>query len=292
MLRIALVASLLACSSALQLFAAPRAPALAASRMPAAVRMQQPAEAETEAAAAPAAAVEGVVMPTGAFETVESAASLAHKERLLAANPALATSFKRATFWTNGTASVLEVINVLGRFEKCVEFRVRTQFAEVENSRAEDARQAETLKRYEMAGNMKCAERAALYMNIGDMPFTNAALAKSVGLTVEDFQQLEPSKLAANVVFDALAESAAGLIPYDTFDARRNALITEDGGFNELSFRTGLYKSRALIILAWFLFGKGNFVWVLVSVKFLHDWKPDLVPSPVDMGLFKIGTFI
>ena len=46
------------------------------------------------------------------------------------------------------------------------------------------------------------------------------------------------------------------------------------------------------IILAWFLFGKGNFVWVLVAAKLLHDWKPDVIPSPVDMGLFKIGTFI
>lgn len=291
MQRVALVSSLLACSSALQLFAAPRA--LASSRLSAAVRMQQPVEATDEAAAAaPPAAVDGVVTPTGAFETFESERSLAVKERLLAANPALATSFKRATFWTNGSASVLEVINVIGRFEKCVEFRERTQFAEVENSRADDARNAETRKRYDMATNMKCAERAALYINIGDRPFTNAALAKSVGLTVEDFEHLEPSKLAANVAFDALAESAAGLIPYDVFDARRAALLTEDGGFNELAFRTGLYKSRALIILAWFLFGKGNFVWVLVGVKFLHDWKPDLIPSPVDMGLFKIGTFI
>lgn len=292
MQRIALVSSLVASSSALQLFAAPRAPALAATRLPAAVRMQQPAEATEEATAAPAAAVEGVVMPTGPFQTIESETSLAVKERLLAANPELATSFKRAEFWANGTVSVLEVINILGRFEKCVEFRERTQFAEVENSREEDERQAETRKRYEMALSLKCAERAGLYMNIPNKPFTNAALAKSVGLTVEDFELLEPTKLAANVVFDALAESRAGLIPYDTFDARRAALLTEDGSFNELAFRAGLYKSRALIILAWFLFGKGNFVWVLVSVKFLHDWKPDLVPSPVDMGLFKIGTFI
>ena len=56
--------------------------------------------------------------------------------------------------------------------------------------------------------------------------------------------------------------------------------------------RPGLYKSRALIIFAWFLFGKGNFVWVLVAAKLLHDWRPDAIPSPVDMGLFKIGTFI
>ena len=65
---------------------------------------------------------------------------------------------------------------------------------------------------------------------------------------------------------------------------------------NQRSLRSELVrsdvKSRGLIIFAWFLFGKGNFVWVLVAAKLLHDWRPDVIPSPVDMGLFKIGTFI
>ena len=91
---------------------------------------------------------------------------------------------------------------------------------------------------------------------------------------------------------DALAESRSGLIPYATSDTRRAEWINDDGSLNVIRLKTGLIKSRLVVIFAWFWFGKGNFVWVLVSVKFLHDWKPDLVPSPVDMGLFKIGTFI
>jgi len=61
---------------------------------------------------------------------------------------------------------------------------------------------------------------------------------------------------------------------------------------SQVAFNLGLYKSRGLICTSWFLFGKGNFIWVLLAVKFAHDWRPDLIPSPVDMGLFKIGTFI
>ena len=125
-----------------------------------------------------------------------------------------------------------------------------------------------------MAQRMGCGERVALYQNVPKLPFTNAALATAVGLTVEDFAELEVTRAACNVVFDALAESRSGLIPFATLDARRAALEDAAGAFNELTFRTGLYKSRALIIIAWFLFGKGNFVWVLVSVKFLHAPPP------------------
>ena len=32
--------------------------------------------------------------------------------------------------------------------------------------------------------------------------------------------------------------------------------------------------------------------WVLVGVKFLHDWKPDLIPGPKEMGLFKIWGIV
>lgn len=253
-----------------------------------ATRMQMLDEqAETPAQTSAETIGVGRVVPTPS-----SADSEALKQRILSEKPQLGTSFRRAEFWLNDTISILEVINVLGRFEKTTDFRERTEFSIVENPREEDEKQSETKNRYEMAQRMGCAERVALYQNAPKLPFTNKALADSVGLSLEDFEGLEVSKAACNVVFDALAESRSGLISYSTLDARRASLIDSDGSFSEINFRLGLYKSRAIICASWFLFGKGNFIWVLVSVKFLHDWKPDLIPSPVDMGLFKIGTFI
>jgi len=281
-----LALSLASCATALQLSVA-RIPAPAAVR-PAMARMQIPAEdTSTETDMVVEA---GKVVPTGPSE--HSEASEAVKARILAEVPDLALGFRRAEFWSNQTATLLEVINVLGRFETCAEWKDRTIFSVVENTRQENEAQGETRERHDMALRMGCCERVALYQNLPSLPFTNAKLAESVGMTVEDFAGLEVTKAACNVVYDALAESRSGLIPYATIDQRRKALLDESGAFNEVAFRAGLYKSRALIIFAWFLFGKGNFVWVLVTVKFLHDWKPDVIPSPVDMGLFKIGTFI
>jgi len=200
--------------------------------------------------------------------------------------------FRRAEFWQNETATLLEVVNVLGRFDNALQFAKRTEFTEIDDQRAEDERQSGTLKRYEMAQRMKCAERVALQQNAPTLPFTDAALAASVGLAVEDFEDMPVTKAATNIVYDALAESRSSLIPYDVITARRGGLVTSEGEFNELAFRSGLYKSRALIIFAWFLFGKGNFVWVLVGAKFLHDARPDIFPTPAELGLFKIGAFI
>jgi len=239
-------------------------------------------------AAEVATTTEGRVVPT-----LASAETEAKRLKLLEQNPELAQEFRRAAFWLNQTSTLLDLINVLGRFEKSAEFRTRTEFSTVESERAEDDRQAETLKRHEMALRMGCSERVAFYQLAPSLPFTNAKLAESVGLTVEDFEGLPVEKSTCNLVYDALAESNSGLIPYDTVDARRAKLTNaDDGSFNEVAFNLGLYKSRGLICTSWFLFGKGNFIWVLLAVKFAHDWRPDLIPSPVDMGLFKIGTFI
>jgi hypothetical protein len=78
---------------------------------------------------------------------------------------------------------------------------------EVENTRKEDRSNSLTLKRHEMAKRLGCAERVALFQKVPELPFTNELLAKSVGLTVEDFQKLPVSIAACNIVFDALAES-------------------------------------------------------------------------------------
>ena len=99
---------------------------------------------------------------------------------------------------------------------------------------------------------------------------------------------------ARTPVFDALVESKSGLITPKELSSRRDGILNVDGdgSFNELKFRLGLYKSRGIIIASWFMFGKGNFVWILVFVQFLHDARPDLFPTPKDLDLFKIFAIL
>ncbi|KAL1528349.1 hypothetical protein AB1Y20_009703 [Prymnesium parvum] len=263
-----------------------RTPTRAPLRRARAVALQLPSEEVETASVAPSPAAEELPL-------ADPAASEAFKKRLLErAPPGMSTVWRRADFWVNETATLLEVVNVLGRFDSCSEWTTRTEFTVWEDERAEDPRQAETFKRHEMAKRMGCAERVALYQNAPKLPFKNEALAASVGLTVEDFQGLEVTKAACNILYDALAESRSGLIPYATIDSRVGKMINPDGTFNELAFRFGHSKSTILIIVGWFIFGKANFIWILVGAKVLHDWRPDIIPSPVDLGLFKIWGII
>jgi len=202
--------------------------------------------------------------------------------------------FRRAEFWSTGTATLMEVINVLGRFESASEWGTRDFFIDVpaKLQRKEVEDNSWTMKRYEMAQRMGTVERVALQQNCPKLPFKNAALAAAVGKTVEDFESLPVSRTAINVVFDALVESKASLLQPALCDTRRRSIVNADGTFNELAFRLGLYKSRAIVIASWFLLGKGNFIWILVGVQFLHDAKPDLFPTPKDLDLFKIFAII
>jgi len=203
-------------------------------------------------------------------------------------------TWRRAAFWENETATLLEVVNVLGRFETCNEWTERLMFVSESdlNAKDEDDRQALTKKRGEMAKRMGCGERAALFQNVPTMPFRNPALAKSVGLAVEDFERLPVTRSACNILYDGLAESRSTLIPYKVLDARRNAMINPDGTFNQVGFRLGWSKSCILFIVGLFIFGKANFIWILVGAKLLHDWNPELIPGPKELGLFKIWGIV
>ncbi|EOD18815.1 hypothetical protein EMIHUDRAFT_209569 [Emiliania huxleyi CCMP1516] len=121
-----------------------------------------------------------------------------------------------------------------------------------------------------------------MFQNVPNLPFTNAKIAASVGLTVDDFQALPVTRAACNVLFDGLAESRSGLIP----------MVGEGGAFDQAGFRVGWAKSCILFIFGLFFFGKANFIWVLLAVKFAHDWQPDLIPGPKEMGLFKVWGIV
>lgn len=260
----------------------PRTISNQASRLAARMKISDTSDASVDAS------VDSIVAPTA---REEDRATII-KRLLERCDPSMRSVWRRADFWVNETATMLEVVNALGRFETCSEWIERTEFAVVENYREENEAQSMTLKRYEMAKRLGCAERVAMWQNLPKLPFRNEALAASVGLTVEDFQSIPVTKGACNILFDGLAESRSGLIPYATMDARRAAMIKPDGSFNEVAFRIGHAKSTILIITGWFIFGKANFIWVLVTVKWLHDIRPDVVPSPVDLGLFKIWGIV
>ena len=76
-------------------------------------------------------------------------------------------------------------------------------------------------------------------------------MAKSLGLTVDDFNELEVSPVAVNVLFDALCESKNSLLPGPTCDERRAAMVdAETGGPDVTAFSIALIKARFLVIVS------------------------------------------
>jgi hypothetical protein len=186
-------------------------------------------------------------------------------------NPAAARTFRRAEFWDRGSASLLEIANVVGRWEQASEWEVRSEFSEVENPRDTSEKQGATLQRYEMAQRLGQVERVALLQNCPKLPFRDEKLAASIGLSVSDFAELELSPVAINIVFDALAESKSSLLPPDKVDERAASWRAADGSLDADKFAASLYKSRFLVIVSWFLFGKGNVVGIVIFLKVLSD---------------------
>lgn len=287
--------------------AAPRfgAPAIAMSLEEPPLKPPAPKLDEPETAAAPTGSPEMAALPFQSSEAPKDFVSqvptpiITRGESKNADLPAWAEEgvvFKRAEFWDNRTATIFEILNVLGRVDATETFGERDFFIDVppELARKEVEDNSWTRKRYDMAQRMGMVERVALQINGPSLPFTNEKLAASVGRTVEDFNAMPVSGAAIDIVFDALVESKSGLITPKELSSRRDGILNVDGdgSFNELKFRLGLYKSRGIIIASWFMFGKGNFVWILVFVQFLHDARPDLFPTPKDLDLFKIFAIL
>jgi len=218
----------------------------------------------------------------------------------LASRPAmsaeLSKGFSRAEFWTSEKATWLDVVNVMGRWESSEEWRVRTEFVEEGSfsAREETILQGLTEKRYAMAQRLGMVERTAFFLNLPRMPFRDAKLAASVGKTVEEFNAMPPPSIShCNLVYDALAESKSGLIPPAVVDQRRQSLLTSDGGLDDLAFALGLYKARFVVILSWFLFGKGQILGFVIFVKvFILDALNLGEKLSVPQGLLDAGILI
>lgn len=188
-----------------------------------------------------------------------------------ASNPAASKTFRRAEFWDQGSATLLDIVNVLGRWEDAEEWKERSEFAIVDKPSEFTKDQAATEKRYQMANRLGYAERVALQMNVPELPFRDSALAASVGLSVEDFAELPINPVAVNVVFDALSESKSSLLKPEVITQRRAGFFNAEGGISELAFSAGLIKARTAVIISWFVFGKGNLFGLLILLKVVSD---------------------
>lgn len=181
------------------------------------------------------------------------------------------TIFRRAEFWAGDTCTLLEIANVMGRWEDASEWAERKEFAIVDARRKEDMAQAASLERYEMAQRMGVVERVALQQNVGGLPFRNEALAAAFGRTTEDFEAMPVSKVAIDVVFDALVESKSGLLKPELCNSRRARWFTPEGGLDPGAIAAGLYKSRSLVLFSWLFFGKGRIYGFAVAAKLAID---------------------
>ena len=122
--------------------------------------------------------------------------------------------WRRAEFWDGcGPTTLLDIANVLGRWETCDEWSTRTEFTEVENASEMTEAQGGTRKRYEMAQNLGQVERIALVQNCAKLPFRDEALAASCGLTVADMNELPVNNIAVNVVLSSEPKKARSVLP-------------------------------------------------------------------------------
>ena len=118
---------------------------------------------------------------------------------------------RRAEFWEPESCTVLDVVNVLGRWETSSEWATRDQFAVVEKARAENMAQGASVERFEYAKRNNLGERVALVLNAPKLPFKDEKLAASVGKTVEEMNALPVNKVAAKVLSASQSLQLTGL---------------------------------------------------------------------------------
>ena len=113
--------------------------------------------------------------------------------------------------------------------------------------------------------------------NVGQLPFTDEALAASIGATVEELNQEAVDPLAAQVVFDALAGSQAGFVSEQECARRRESFVTSDGGFDAAAFRGALSDTRRNLAGV-YAFGPVLF-FVLPAALVTWHWLPTLLEN-------------
>lgn len=125
-------------------------------------------------------------------------------------------------------------------------------------------------QRREFCQRQGLVQRWVLRDNVGMLPFTDEALAASVGATAAELDAEPISPLAVDVVFDALTSSMSDMVPTEQCDARRASFVTPGGGFDADGFGGALGRARVTIVSALALF-PGFFVFVGAVLA----WKID-----------------
>ena len=96
-----------------------------------------------------------LLVATTAFTPPQAPSVLRHRARVSMSGVDLGQTFRRAEVWSSDTATLADVINVVGRWESCSEWRERTEFREdVEKDKLlffEDPVQPYTRAKYEMS---------------------------------------------------------------------------------------------------------------------------------------------
>jgi len=181
--------------------------------------------------------------------------------------------FRRAEFWEEGECTLLDIVNVLGRWESASDWANRTEFAVVESLRKENMAQGASVDRYEYARRNGYVERVALRQNAPKLAFTNAPLAAWAGKSVAEMDAMPVNAAAIDIVYDALAQSKSSLLPEKTVNSRRESWLIDGGagGINEGAFFSGLTKSRIAVVVGFFLLGKGQLYGYILAGKLLLD---------------------
>jgi hypothetical protein len=187
--------------------------------------------------------------------------------------PNLKRTYRRAVFWSKERATLLQVVNVLGRWESASEWGTRVEFVEDDdvNPRESTKLQAATRHRAEVAARLGSVERVAFHQNVKKLPFTNDALARSVGLHAADLDAMEVSEDACEVVFDALAQSKTSLLPPEAVDERRAGWITTRGGFDDAAFSRDLAKGQALVVSSLLVLYMAQAAGAVIALRLFAD---------------------
>ena len=90
----------------------------------------------------------------------------------------------------------------------------------------------------------KLVQRYWMGENVGLLPFTDEKLAASVGKTAAEIDAMPINPLAADVVFDALSTSNAGILARSVCDEQRASFQDADGSFNERKFSDDLFRGK------------------------------------------------
>ena len=108
--------------------------------------------------------------------------------------------------------------------------------------------------------------------NIADkqlLPFTDEALAASVGCTAAELNAVAPTWEACDVVFDALSRSMSGIMDKELIDERRAAYQSEaDGSFDAEAFAADLAAGKRTVATSLAIFpGSLNLVFLIAFIQ-------------------------